>query len=311
MLQDFRWRLGFWLSYPFVLLAYSRRQRRRGQVLYPRRWFGPSQIVQIDLEGIEDEEISKLDRSFLDMLIARRDHIKSTYWKIALVNLSIFLYVSASYFAVVADISILGVSIKSDKGVAEVLLAMSSTIGVYTTIMYGNIAILDGAISHLIRSVFPRGTESIVRSALLTEYQSGKYFPSNAPHIVFTGIHSRFSQLGFYATGAIYVLVMLAVMAINVLLIVSLWDKASIPYASRTLVIYVCFCFSVSFILVYFTRLPNPYKDYTALQRIQVAEQLNPAHAAELRMQAYREAYDDRANLERQGFLKPLSASKG
>ncbi|WP_202325569.1 hypothetical protein [Mesorhizobium sp. 113-3-9] len=299
-------RLKFWVQLPFVRLGFYLRERSRKNTLFPRRWLTPSKIIGIDIDGIEDDDREKLDRAFLDLLLSRRDYIKERYNKILIINTSLFLFVAANYFGVVSDISIFGISIKNSPGVAEFLLATSSTIGLYSVSMHGNITVIDGTISYLISKIFPKGMENVLKSALLTDYQFGKYFPINSPHIVFTEVHSLFSILSAIGTAIAYVFCAVVVMFINIKMLLSLWEKSSLGIYSQAAIVYVVFCGIIGLMLIILSRMPGPYRDYTSLQRIQIAEQLNPAHAEALREQAYKASVLDRLELERKGFFKPL-----
>lgn len=140
-------RIRFWCSFPFARLGFWLRERKRYNAMFPRRWLSPAQIIDHDLELVDDDDIGKLDRSLLDLLVARRDHLKSSSGKFTILNISLFTFLVANYFHLGTDVSVYGISIKSSPGVAESLLAISSTLGIYAATLQANIAIVDGAIA--------------------------------------------------------------------------------------------------------------------------------------------------------------------
>ncbi|TPJ34274.1 hypothetical protein [Mesorhizobium sp. B2-6-5] len=298
-------RATFWATLPFERTAFFLRERKRDRARFPRRWLTPQQIVSLDLDLIDDDDQPKLDRNLLDLFVARRDHIKANSSKVSLLNLSLSLFLLATYFKVGADVSVLGMSIKDSPGVPEALLAINATMALYISSLQGNVAVLEGAINHLITKVFPEGTANVVRAALLTEGTIGKYFPVNMPHIVFTGFHRLLSNSLAYFTILIAILVAFVLIGFNVALMVSMWHLHSIGMYSKIAVVYVAVCGAFSFLFMFLTRLPTSFTDYSLLQQIQIAEQLNPKHADEIRSKAYGASSEDRLDLERQGFMRP------
>ncbi|WP_164895809.1 hypothetical protein [Mesorhizobium sp. M7A.F.Ca.MR.176.00.0.0] len=305
MVTSVRERAWFWLSFPFVRFGFFSRERRRQRFRFPRRWLMPQQIVSLDLDMVDDDDQPKLDRNLLDLLVARRDHIKGNSSRISLFNLSLSVFLLATYFKVGADVSVFGISIKDSPGVPEFLLAINATMALYISSLQANVAILEGAISHLIRKVFPIGISNVVRAALLTEGTIGKYFPINVPHLVFTDLHRRLGNLLAYFALLIGFGVVIIIIAFNVALMVSIWRESTIGFYSKLAVAYVAVCGCFSFLFMFLTRLPTSFTDYSLLHRIQIAEQLNPKHAEEIRTNAYRASNEDLMELELRGFIKP------
>lgn len=235
-------RVRFWLSFPFVRVGYQIRERHRDRLRFPRRWLSPQQIVSLDLDLIDDDDLSKLDRSLLDLLVSRRDYIKANSAKTSLFNLSLSLFLVANYFKVGTDVSVFGISIKDSPGVAEVLLMISATMALYISTLQGNVAVLEGAIDHLIGKVFPAGASNVMRAALLTDGAMGKYYPLNLPHLPFTNFHRRLAVSLAYFTIVIALFVGAVIIWLNIKLMISIWDISSIGKYSKLSVIYVSIC---------------------------------------------------------------------
>jgi hypothetical protein len=279
--------------------------------MFPRRWIGPAAIINQDLELVDDDDVDKLDRSLLDLLVARRDQLKSSSGKFSLLNISLFAFLVTNYFNKSADVSVYGVSIKSSPGVAEALIVISSTLGIHVATIQGNIAIIDGAIAHIIKRIFPTGILNIMQSALVPETSIGKYFPINLPHLVFTSGHSLASKSFVYFYLFIILVAIFGVYIVNLLLLRELWLASSIGIYSKIVVIYVVVCGLFGGIFLFLTRLPSPYRDFTVLHELQIAEQLNPVHASKLWQRFYKAKIDDRSDLERRGFIGPKAVKQG
>ncbi|RWB53542.1 MAG: hypothetical protein EOQ47_21785 [Mesorhizobium sp.] len=144
----------------------------------------------------------------------------------------------------------------------------------------------------------------------MTEGAMGKYYPLNLPHLLFTDFHRRLSAVLAYFTVLIAFAVACILVALNVALMLSLWQQSSIGIYSKITVIYVAVCGAYSLLFMFLTRLPTSFTDYSLLQQIQIAEQLNPKHASEIRNKAYRVSTEDRIDLERRGFIKPRSTNQ-
>ncbi|MER9251117.1 hypothetical protein NKI59_04785 [Mesorhizobium sp. M0598] len=304
-------RIRFWCSFPFARLGFWLRERKRYNAMFPRRWLSPAQIIDHDLELVDDDDVGKLDRSLLDLLVARRDHLKSSSGKFTILNISLFTFLVANYFHLGTDVSVYGISIKSSPGVAESLLAISSTLGIYAATLQANIAIVDGAIAHLLKRIFPRGILNVMKSALIPETAIGKYFPSNIPHLVFTGFHSAASKYFVYCYLMLLIVIIACVYAISMLLMKEIWIASSLGVYSKIIVVYVFICgiFGAMFLLL--TRFPSPYRDYSVFHKMQIAEQLWPDQASDLRQQLYGAKIEDRADLERRGYIKPYKMPEG
>lgn len=299
-------RIWFWCAFPFVRIGFWLRERKRFNAMFPRRWLSPNQIVDRDLELVDDDDTVKLDRSLLDLLVARRDQLKSTGAKFSLLNISLFAFLVANYFHIGADVSVYGVSIKSSPGVAEALLVISSTLGIHVATIQANIAIIDGAITHVLRRVFPRSILNVMQSALIPETAIGKYFPINLPHIVFTPFHSLVSSTFIYFYLLIVMIMILMVYGINIMLLKELWIVSSIGVYSKIAVLYVLFCGIFGGIFLFLTRLPSPYRDFSVLHELQIADQIKPDYANSRRQQLYGTMNKDRADLVRRGYIKPF-----
>ncbi|PBB80892.1 hypothetical protein CK218_10805 [Mesorhizobium sp. WSM3879] len=300
-------RMGFWLTAPFVRAAFYLRERKRDRLRFPRRWLSPQQIVSLDLDLIDDDDQPRMDRSLLDLLVARRDQIKANSSRVSVVNLSLSVFLLATYFKVGADVSVLGISIKDSAGVPEFLLATNATMALYISSLQGNVSILEGAISHLIGKIFPAGMSNVMRAALLTEASIGKYYPLNMPHLLLTDFHWRLGKFLAYFMVVIALVVAIIIIGFNVALMLSIWKQSSIGIYSNLIVIYVAICGIFSFLFMFLTRLPTTFTDYSLLHQMQIAEQLNPKHAEEIRRKAYRSSIEDQSDLEQRGFIKPRS----
>lgn len=248
-----------------------------------------------------------MDRGLLDLLVARRDQIKANSSRVSVVNLSLSVFLLATYFKVGADVSVLGISIKDSPGVPEFLLATNATMALYISSLQGNVSILEGAISHLIEKVFPVGMSNVMRAALLTEATIRKYFPLNMPHLLFTDFHRRLGNFLAYFMIVVAFGVAIIIIGFNAALIFSIWQQSWIGVYSKLIVIYVAICGIFSFLFMFLTRLPTTFTDYSLLHQMQIAEQLNPKHAVEIRREAYRSSIEDQSDLERRGFIKQRS----
>ncbi|MBZ9659481.1 hypothetical protein LB523_10530 [Mesorhizobium sp. ESP-6-4] len=191
---------------------------------------------------IDDEDQPKIDRSILDLLVARRDQIKANSSRVSVVNLSLSVFLLATYFKVGADVSVLGISIKDSPGVPEFLLATNATMALYISILQGNVSILEGAIGHLIGKVFPLGMSNVMRAALLSDASIGKYLPLNMHHLLFTDLHRRLENFLAYFMIVVAFGLALVIIGFNAALIYSIWQQSSIGVYSKIVVFYVAIC---------------------------------------------------------------------
>lgn len=297
-------RVRFWMRFPFVRVAFSLRERRRELARYPRVWLSPMQIVDRDLDFVGDDECIKLDRELLSLLIERRDRIKESSGRFSLISVTIFGFLLLNYFRFTSDISIAGVSIKNSPGIAEILIVVSSTLGVYATALQANVAIVEGGIMHLAKRVYPSGLINVLRASLIPDQNFGKYYPKSLPHLTFTSFHSKLSLFSTY----IYLLSLLCIIILlitaNLAILIDIWKTSSIGVYSKIVSVYVLAVSFVGFSILMITRLPMPLRDYSLLHEIEITRQIRPTKIDELLHKVYRGSNEDRENLRRLGFLK-------
>ena len=238
------------------------------------------------------------------LLVDRRDTIKELSNKLSAISVAIFGFLLLNYFRFASDISIGGISIKNSPGISEILIVISSTLGIYVAALQANVTIVEGAIMHLAKRIYPKSLNGVLQASLIPDQNFGKYYPKNLHHLPLTTLHLRISRYVTLSYLVSIVFVLLLVIFTNLIILTDIWITSSIGIYSKIVSLYVLATSLVGFAILVITKLPMPFRDYSLLHQIEITRQLHPENVDNFLRKIYQGTNEDRENMRRLGYLK-------
>ena len=298
-------RARFWLSYPFVMIAYYRRRRRDHNQIVPPLWISPSELINRDLElYVTDEGKNKIDGKFIDDLVKSRDETLAIVKKQIIISSLIFLFLLSNYLSIGVDINIAGFSLKYAKGIPEGLLLVSNLLSVYTLMLQSNASLMDAAIKFLVRTVLPPELQQLYLIRYFPHESFGGYIPFNLPHITQSPITSTLKKYTAVAFLLLLVPTYFIYFYCYVLLVADLWSAERLGIWSKIIAAYIAGSGLVAVLFLITTRLKLRYLDYTVNDEIELLRQVAPEKVNTRLQEIYGKINADHAQMIQRGYMK-------
>jgi hypothetical protein len=295
----------FWIKYPFVLMAYLERKRRRWKIIVPPVWLSPAGLMARDLElYVTDEGKEKIDVAFIDGLAKSRDETLRIVKKQLAISAVIFLFLFANYLAIETDVNIAGFSLKYAKGIPEGLMLISSLLSSYTLILQSNAYLLESAIKVLIGLVAPPELRELYEIQYFPHEHFGGYKPFNLPHITQSKITLALNKYAAIFFLVILVSAYLLYLYCYALLVIDMWQASRLGFWSKAIAAYMGLMGIGGFLFLAVSRMRLRYLDYTINQEFELLRQIAPERVNVRLQQVYGELNEDRQAMIRRGYLK-------
>lgn len=295
-------RLEFWITYPFVMLAFKWREHRAWRRIVPRRWLSPNEIIAEDLSLFEPRD--RIDLKLVEDFAKARDDTLGLAKKQIVFSAIAFAFLLTNYLDIGLDISIAGFSLCHGRGIPEGLLLVSNILSCYTLILQSNAAILDATIKSAVGIAVPEELRTLYLVRYFPHESFGRYQPFNMPYMIPSRLQKIIGKITARLFLAILIFTSLAFAACNLFLLIHhLWIKPSFGIWSNVLLVYILVLGFGSFLYLILTRLKLPYLDYTANYELELLQQINPIrHRARLD-EIYGPLNADRRNMKQRGYL--------
>lgn len=297
-------RICFWASYPFVILAFKRRERRRFNKAYPIRWLTSYQLLAEDLNYYEPEATGQsIDKSFADETSSNLNDIRSSANKYFTISLAIFAFLAAKSLSVDLDIDVMGIKVKEFKGVSEILFIIGTFLSLRSGMLIAKAKTFENYLHYFINSKVEPTLRQYFTIKYIPWYYFGIYFPVNQPHITPNKFNSSVSK---------YVSIAMLISLISFLFIyigiafIAFYHVVIAATLGKYTYLLMGFCAAVYLVLyvylfIVFSKFP--YRDYINSHRLELLEQVNPSALDLFRKELYLEGIQDRIDLEKRGYL--------
>lgn len=297
-------RLGFWITYPFVILAFKWREYRAWRRIVPRRWLSPGEIIGEDLSLFEPRD--RIDLKLVEDFAKARDDTVGLAKKQIVFSAIAFAFLLTNYLDIGLDISVAGFSLRHGRGIPEGLLLVSNMLSCYTLILQSNAAVLDATIKSAIRIAVPEELRNLYLVRYFPHEQFGRYQPFNMPYMIPNRLQRVIGRVTALLFLALLILTYLAFSVCNLFLLIHhLWIKPSFGIWSTALLVYILMLGLGAFLYLILTRFRLPYLDYTVNDELELLQQINPIrHRARLD-EIYGLLNAERKNMRERGYLGP------
>lgn len=295
-------RLEFWITYPFVVLAFKWREHKAWRRIVPRRWLSPSEIIAEDLSLFEPRD--RIDLKLLEDFAKARDDTLGLAKKQLVFSAITFAFLLTNYLDIGLDISVAGFSLRHGRGIPEGLLLVSNLLSCYTLILQSNAAILDATIKSAIPLTVPEELRNLYLVRYFPHEQFGRYQPFNMPYLIPNQLQRAIGKATALLFLGILTTTILAYSACNLFLLIHhLWIKPSFGVWSTALLMYILTLGLGAFLYLILTRLRLPYLDYTANDELELLKQIDPIRYRARLDEIYGPLNADRNNMRQRGYL--------
>jgi hypothetical protein len=299
-LARIQWQVQRW----FAIAGYNSRERRRDALNFPTVWRSQIMLLRDDIRLIHGEFPELIEGNLLTGLVDVRDTAKKKSVRRIALTITLVIYLGLMELGVSLPVTIAGVNLQPIPGASELIIL---------AVAYINASLLPVVLIQFNFLLAIREIIALKHSKEVVYFWEvihsggtipGFYIPSMMPQLQWKWAVIVINALFMF----VLVLVMVGLVVGSIAwrwyiyqaIVSEPLQAAFVSYSA----VFVATLADVTVVLIMLMYIvPLPYRDYSALQELKIAEQTNKDTHAAIRARMFGESVRDRARLVEAGFM--------